>query len=269
MRCASALAAAALAALSGCATPLQGNDDLAGTGNHDMAAPRQDLAGRDLAGRDLAQSGFDLSNGGCPGKDLSKDPMNCGSCGHVCMGSHVATNACAGGLCSVGMCSQGYFDIDGDGTNGCECQQDAAESSSSSVCGGAAAAGQVLESPPGTVTLKGNDTPDPNGGCDKYHLKIVFADNPGDQFRFDLFYDDCTTAATCDSGEGPSGLTTYDWMATGDPNGGTECPCTNGTSMPNMHLCKDNSQTLRVRVYRQMSSPLSCDGYTLTITNGM
>src|SRR5690348_4936513 len=97
---------AALLLVAGCASPLQGNDDLAGTGGHkDMTIgpPPPDLAGRDFAGRDLAIGGnADLSNNGCPGKNLATDPMNCGTCNHVCMGSHVAQNACTNGFCAVG-----------------------------------------------------------------------------------------------------------------------------------------------------------------------
>jgi hypothetical protein len=200
------------------------------------------------------------------------------------MGSHVAQNACTNGFCSVGMCAQGYYDLNGNGADGCECQQDAAESSATSVCAGAAPAGMVLESPPGMVTLTGNivplgdedwfqveavDTPDADGSCDKYHLQIAFKDNPSDQFRFDLIYDDCSTAVGCDSGEVPMGLTSYDFNVTGGPNGGTECPCTNGNTSATLHKCKDNSQTVRIRVYRKDSAPLTCDNYTVLVTNGM
>jgi hypothetical protein len=272
-------------AAAGCATPLQGNDDLAGTGTKDMSMSHPpDFAGRDLAGLDLSSGNVDLLNNGCPGKNLATDPMNCGTCNHVCMGAHVATNACANGFCTVGMCAQGYYDLNGNGGDGCECQQDSAESSATSQCAGAAPAGMVLESPAGMVTLSGNivplgdedwyqvqaiDTPDANGACDMYHLQIKFTANPADQFRFDLVYDDCSTAVGCASGEGPTGLTTYDFAVTGDPNGGTECPCTNGATTASLHKCKDNSQTLRIRVYRKDTAQLSCDAYSLLVTNGM
>src|SRR5262245_18224187 len=104
MRRGSANIVALAFAVAGCATPLQGSDDLAGTGGpKDMSMPRPDFAGRDLAGLDLSLGNVDLSNNGCPGKNLATDPMNCGSCGHVCMGLHVAQNACANGFCTVGM----------------------------------------------------------------------------------------------------------------------------------------------------------------------
>lgn len=244
---------------------------------------------RDLGAHgDLGDAGVDLamSANQCPGKNLQTDPMNCGSCAHQCMGTHVAMNACMGGSCAIGMCSPGYFDVNGMAGDGCECQADAAQNSSTRQCQGAVSAGTVTDAMASMITLTGNvvplgdevwyeiksvDDPEADGGCNKYHLKIAFADNPKMQFRFDLYYADCTTAASCNGmAEGPAGLTDYDFDANNDPMGGNECPCSN-SAMPPMgqHQCIDHSQTLRMRVYRVMNAPLSCDNYKIVVSNGM
>lgn len=257
--------AAALAA--GCATAANGDID-------DLTFGRRDGGG----------GGGDMNIGKCPGKDLQTDPMNCGFCGNVCQLAHTAMNACAGGKCKVGKCAMGFFDVNSDGADGCECQQAAVVTSSTMQCTGAAVAGTVTDAQASTVELTGNlvpagtstwyqiasqDDPQSDGACNKYNLKIGFADNPGKQFKFDLVYDDCSTPAACDGTEMPTGLTDYDFSANGAPNGG-ECPCYN-TAMPppNGHTCKDHSQTLRMRVYRDQAAPVTCDSYKIQITNGM
>jgi Putative metal-binding motif len=53
------------------------------------------------------------------GYDLQHDARNCGTCGNVCMVDN-ATAKCSGGMCAVGTCDPGWYDIDGDVANGCE-----------------------------------------------------------------------------------------------------------------------------------------------------
>ncbi len=58
-----------------------------------------------------------LDPDGCEVK-LSDDPMNCGSCGFSCNRPN-STATCANSMC-VFQCAPGYYDLDGDPTNGCE-----------------------------------------------------------------------------------------------------------------------------------------------------
>jgi hypothetical protein len=51
--------------------------------------------------------------------DLTTDANNCGSCGRNCRVPR-ATAACMGGACVLDACSDGYIDLDGIATNGCE-----------------------------------------------------------------------------------------------------------------------------------------------------
>ncbi len=53
------------------------------------------------------------------GFDTSTDLQNCGACGVVCAPAH-AFGQCVGGMCQVMSCDVGFFDRDGDPSNGCE-----------------------------------------------------------------------------------------------------------------------------------------------------
>jgi hypothetical protein len=263
------------AAMAGCAHPLSGaEDDLAmgGGGHHD---------GFNGGGGDGGV--HDMNPGSCAGKNLMTDPMNCGFCGHVCQLPHVAMNACVNGTCTIGTCAMGFYDVNMAPTDGCECQQAATVTSATMQCNGAAQAGQVTSAMASKIDLTGNIVPNnvstwyqivsvnapvADGNNNNYDIKIGFTNNPMKQFRFDLLYDDCTTEASCGANEAPTGLTDYDFSACGAPNEG-ECPCNNGATAPGVHQCKDHSTTLRMRVYRQMGMPVTCDNYTIEITNGM
>ena len=67
-------------------------------------------------------TGFDNCNmnvaDGCE-VNLRNDTRHCGACGNRCMLPH-ATAACAGGLCTIGMCEAGFADCNGDPADGCE-----------------------------------------------------------------------------------------------------------------------------------------------------
>jgi hypothetical protein len=266
----------ALLAASGCAHPTQGFEDDLGTGGGKGDGGKKGDGG----------GGGDMNPGMCGGKNLQTDPLNCGFCGNVCMLKDVAKQTCVNGGCTVGMCSPGFFDVNGMAADGCECKKDAQSTTATEMCPGATPAGMVTDSPASQITLTGNivpanesdwyqivsvDVADADGTCDPYDLKIGFTmdGNPNKQFLFDVLYDDCSTAASCGGqGELNTGLTSYDWSATGAVNGG-ECPCYNGDPPPNAHKCTDNSQTLRIRVYRAMNAPVSCDDYKISVTNGM
>jgi len=58
-----------------------------------------------------------------PSCDVASDPLNCGSCGHVCSALSSTTATCSQGRCG-NLCSAGAADCDGDlaaaASNGCE-----------------------------------------------------------------------------------------------------------------------------------------------------
>ncbi len=68
-------------------------------------------------------NGVDDNCDGVVDDNLLLGPENCGACGNNCwtaVGDHVASVACVVGECRINACAEGYWDIDGDRTNGCE-----------------------------------------------------------------------------------------------------------------------------------------------------
>lgn len=68
------------------------------------------------------QPGFgncnDLRDDGCE-QDIASSATNCGLCGRTCSATNAAS-VCSGALCTLGACSAGFGNCDGDSTNGCE-----------------------------------------------------------------------------------------------------------------------------------------------------
>lgn len=59
--------------------------------------------------------------------DFDESPKACGACGRTCALPGVAEHACRIGICRAVRCAPGYFDVDEDAENGCECRGEAAE----------------------------------------------------------------------------------------------------------------------------------------------
>jgi hypothetical protein len=110
------------------------------------------------------------------------------------------------------------------------------------------------------------DTPEAAGVCDKLNIRVAFAQNPGDRYRFDVTADNCTETPTCGTGEQSTGLTTFSY--TDD----AACPCVEqATPSPTTnatHVCVDHSMVLRIRVYRVTGAIVMCEDYELAVDNG-
>ncbi len=192
--------------------------------------------------------------------------------------------ACSGGSCTLGTCDSGWYDVDGQYSTGCECAADAGEPFDSS-CQNAVDLG-VLPDNGSTTSAGGNIVPsddedwfkftakdgaDPNN-CDTFRVRITFASNPGNQFVFDVFRGSCAAANNVCAGG-----TTMEWFTDFHQTKKGECPCTpkakdaNGHSLTtgSVELCADNSAVFYVRVYRKPGVAPTCDGYQLTISNGV
>ncbi|MEY3014477.1 MAG: hypothetical protein RIT45_3212 [Pseudomonadota bacterium] len=214
------------------------------------------------------------------------------------------TAACSGGVCGIGNCPQGLFDVDGKYENGCECQADQNYGVGGATCqaaiqlqplgdGGTSVkvTGNLM---PGETadwyTFKALDGPDTND-CDTFNVraKLVQGD---DVYVLDLYRGSCAGKSQICTGETDTGWTVNfgDKPAFGpftekgekrgkvkpspEPFPAGECKCTttnhpDGPGLPGMNLCTDNTATFYVAVrYKDNQKPV-CQPYGLLITNGI
>ena len=187
-----------------------------------------------------------------------------------------------GGICIGGNCGcpPGSFDLDRS-IAGCECVAappiDQGRGCSSAIdLGDLNDSGQML-------TVSGNVMPDDrevwysfravdgaDTTCDNFHVRTQFLTNPADTFELTVFKGDCATVACEDIG-----YTDFSWatdfradvagLLTG------QCPCNaaGATQVANVSICEDDSANYFVRVRRRAGSMLSCDTYTIEISNGI
>jgi hypothetical protein len=91
------------------------------TGDDDCPAGALCSSGACVPGCSAAHAciaGAGCCSGQC--RDLTADPLNCGSCGNACSDQEVPAPACAGGACT-GACAPGFADCNHDKlTDGCE-----------------------------------------------------------------------------------------------------------------------------------------------------
>lgn len=71
--------------------------------------------GTGTGGKDAGGTGGAGTGGGCAGADTTTDPMNCGTCGHDCLGSTCASSLCQPTVLASGQSSPAG--IAADGTN--------------------------------------------------------------------------------------------------------------------------------------------------------
>lgn len=199
-----------------------------------------------------------------------------GSAEELCGVTKNGVTACVGGQCVVGDCTPGFYDIDFDPSNGCECKAPTIEVSGP-VCQKANDLG-VLPDNSATITVQGNavyadesdwytfkgvDGPD-SGNCDSYHVRIRFLWNPGNAYVFDVHRGSCAAGdQQCAQGAD------YVWRTDFFEGGKGECPCLPGVTKDFHNKCSDNTAQYYVRVFRKPDVDPSCDGYNLEITNGV
>jgi len=187
----------------------------------------------------------------------------------------------SGGECMDGSCGcpRGEFDIDDDPSNGCECMAEPPMDQGLS-CTEPIDVGDLSDTGQ-TVTVTGNVLPDDrevwyrfravdaaDDTCDNFHVRVRFTDNPGDVFGLEVFRGACDADAEC---MGTDLFDDYEWFTDLDDGMGTgECPCTDmPEGMPGATVCNDDTGEYFVRVVRRPGSMVTCDGYTLELTNGV
>lgn len=154
-------------------------------------------------------SGEACCRGSCTG--VLGDVGNCGGCGTMCAPSH-GTGRCDMGMCRVAMCEAGWSDLDGDGSNGCECNAgetaptcDGARMIEAIAPGDTREATGIVVRPDSDAWFRVNVSP---GGF----FRVRFNNNPSSKLRFEVRAGcDGTPAACLNRGEGATGLIDYDF----------------------------------------------------------
>jgi hypothetical protein len=196
--------------------------------------------------------------------NLGNDVSNCGACGTKCSSlcaSFVTATTCANAQCAITACTAGHIDIDGVCSSGCEC----AASSTSFACVAPTALGTLQVGQ--TTTYTGNLVP---AGQEAY-LSVTFAGNTSTsyhphvaltagsgEFAFDILVTCQGQAIGCGI-EGGSSTGRTDWetyYSGGDPA---------STFIPIPAV--GNGGSVIIHVYRRTGKPVTCNNYTLTVSN--
>ena len=171
----------------------------------------------------------------CNGQTDDGDPV--AMCGTVPNGSP----ACVGGQCKIGSCSQGYYDVDGQFSNGCECQWDTYDAQGANDCDHAYDLGQITDADPTRIVtvnarivpgsdvdwfkIRMVDSSDGGSigspGADKYYFRAqIVAPSPNNgAFLLEVRRGSCQNASQCQS------FDTYSWYTDFSNANGGENPC--------------------------------------------
>lgn len=191
---------------------------------------------------------------------------NCGACGNACTNTaNVTATTCSASACAVTLCNGGYYDIDGSYADGCEC----ATAGTSAACAAPTALGALTVGQSAAYT--GNLVP---AGQEAW-LVVTFTSNlnysyhpsvsltaGASEFKFDLLTN-CTgtPAGSCGNEGGSStGVTSWETVYTGGDPGN---PLGYFQPIPPPGA----SGTVLIHVYRATGLPVTCNSYTLTISN--
>jgi len=178
-------------------------------------------------------------------------------------GPHVASTACntSTGMCRVASCASGFYDIDGQYADGCECaDQNKGKTCASATAIGALPQGAMLSST-GNLPAAGVEnwfSVSFTGTAQGSNPKVSLTTNPGNQFKIDVF-SDCGQgmSATCsEPGQSSRGITAFEMRNTmGDPA---------GNGIDGKPPWSSAQGTFFVRVTRVAGQNPTCDTYALT-----
>jgi len=234
---------------------------------------------------DIHPGAFEKCNGvddDCDGPTDEGDPAL------QCSTPPYATPACVGGECVVGSCSGGFFDVNQQFGDGCECQQDATDNTGN-TCSAAINMGSFPDSG-ASADISGRivpdedtdwyrfnapDSPDSGNqsapGHDQYHVRVeVLTGAPN--IAVHVVRGSCTGSLVC-GGD----WSMYEWFTDFhgtnplDGQAAGENPCaTPGQTWSGSHECSDNSASYFIKVFRASGSASSCSetGYVIRISNG-
>jgi hypothetical protein len=218
-------------------------------------------------------AGCNMGWGDCNGQagdgcevNLTTNLSNCGSCGNNCQTkctANVTATTCNSGTCQILACTGGHYDIDGTCTDGCECTT----SGTSAACLSPSSLGALQVGQ--TQTFSGNLVP---AGQEAY-LTITFNGNTNysyhphvtmtagsSEFFFDVLVN-CAGAAIACGTEGGNSVNVTDWETS--YTGGDPSQPANFQAIPPV----GTNGTVIIHVKRRPGKPVSCNNYTLTISN--
>ncbi len=198
----------------------------------------------------------------------------------LCAARPNANMTCSAGTCVIGSCTAGWADVNGVVTDGCECQLEPAEAPG--TCGTATDLGTFSDAGAGSQTtvtgkihsasdvdcFRFNATDTADTTCDNYHADIRFTPtgNPGTQFQFSVWRANCSTQVCTDD------TANYNWRTDFTSGSGTgklgECECRTANTF-DYNLCADNSAMFYFCVSRRAGFSLTCDSYTIQVSNGV
>jgi hypothetical protein len=255
------------AALAGCAG--------ASGGEIDAASGVLDGAGGDPDAAPDAPPGVEI----CDGQDNDGDQfVDEGTPEELCGVVEHGTPKCNGlAGCAVDACSPGFADVDGLYSSGCECAEEPGELGST-VCDEGANLGDLPDSntemivtgnlvPVGDVDFYRFHAVDvADDACDKFHVRVMFLENPDDEFLVEVTRGGCAGTVICPGATDAQWYTNFTDGAT-PPTG--QCPCVpESAPSATVNTCSDDSADFVVKVVRAPGKPVSCHGYKLEISNG-
>lgn len=186
-----------------------------------------------------------------------------------------------GGICIEGSCGcpLGTFDLDRT-VPGCECEAAPAVGQGTS-CASPIDLGDFPDIG-SQMVVSGNVLPDDrvvwyrfravdsaDTSCDNFHVRVRMTENPGDAFRMIVSRGSCGSPECTDTL-----LTDYNWAVDmretigGRPAG--QCPCSTAVPPPtDVSACQNDTSEYFVAVQRRAGSTLSCESYSIEISNGV
>ncbi len=208
-----------------------------------------------------------------------------------------------------GNYTPGWYDVNEDFHDGCECQAGMEEKDGGETCNHAVGIGVMGDN--GTkVVLGGNIVPkddedwyvvdardlfwdaEPNA-CDLFNLKVLFTKNPDNTFVLDVYRRSCAEADNICSGvlmeewatnfhagktAGECGCSTAvkencdapaDYEACLQIAGPDKCGTCPGYAKKGKNQCSNNSATFYIRIRRDKTRPPSCESYEVEVSNGL
>lgn len=109
-------------------------------------------------------------------------------------------------------------------------------------------------------------------GCDTFHFKVSFQENPGGAFAFEVYKGACNEdGLMCTNLQVFEDYVDFNIPTTKEGEVGGECLCApaGSNTAPNSHRCSDQTATYMIKVYAVDSKKVTCDEYVLLVQNGL